>query len=181
MSANIATPELLLAKIDKLTEQVVLFAQIKGFRLSRKDMIKRYGICNSTLNKRIASGTLPPPNLTGAWMMHKVFEFENNIQLQVLPDRPAGTTLYLPKQSTSPTKFALYRHFDVARNLLYVGVSINAVNRLIEHQKDSTWAEKIAFIEITYWNSRHDSLMAERYAIVNQKPLFNKQHSVVPK
>ena len=76
MSANIATPELLLAKIDKLTETVLMLCRMQGKTLTRQEMLKRYGVCNSTLNKRIAAKQLPTPGTDGRWLVAEVFEYE---------------------------------------------------------------------------------------------------------
>lgn len=76
MSANIATPELLLAKIDKLTETVLMLCRMQGRILTRKQMLERYEVCNSTLNKRVAAGVYPSPGADGRWLVAEVFEFE---------------------------------------------------------------------------------------------------------
>jgi predicted DNA-binding transcriptional regulator AlpA len=67
---------LLLEKIDKLTEQVAMLCRMQGKMLNRKQMLERYDVCNSTLNKRVAAGQLPTPGSDGRWLVAEVFEFE---------------------------------------------------------------------------------------------------------
>jgi predicted GIY-YIG superfamily endonuclease len=67
---------------------------------------------------------------------------------------------------------ALYRHFDEQGELLYVGVSLHVIRRLIEHRA-SEWSQDIARIEIEYHPSRKAALKAETAAIAKERPKFN--------
>lgn len=66
----------LLEKIDKLSEQVAMLCRMQGKMLTRKQMLERYDVCNSTLNKRVAAGTYPKPGADGRWLVAEVFQFE---------------------------------------------------------------------------------------------------------
>lgn len=68
----------------------------------------------------------------------------------------------------------LYRHYDEAGVLLYVGVSLNALNRLSQH-KESHWFHDIASVKIEGLPSREDALAAETKAIQAENPLYNIQ------
>lgn len=72
-----------------------------------------------------------------------------------------------------PKAFHLYRHFDDAGLLLYVGVSLSAMGRLERHREASPWFWNIAKVEIQRFSTREESLAAERHAIMNEHPLFN--------
>jgi len=72
----------------------------------------------------------------------------------------------------------LYRHFDEAGELLYVGVTSRLPRRVREHQQHSPWWEKIARIEVKPYPDRQSVLEAERVAIENEKPKFNKRHNL---
>ena len=67
----------------------------------------------------------------------------------------------------------LYRHFDDSGTLLYVGVSLNSINRLSQHKNGSHWFEDIARVEIEKCDSRQNALEAETNAILNENPLHN--------
>ena len=70
-------------------------------------------------------------------------------------------------------KTALYRHFDKEGNLLYVGVSLNAIERTISHRDKSHWHQDIARIEIEWHHSRSAAYYAEKKAIQSEHPRYN--------
>lgn len=71
----------------------------------------------------------------------------------------------------------LYRHFDAAGTLLYVGVSLNAAARL---SKDPSrpWASRVAIVTAQTLPSRAEALAAEKVAIQTENPEFNITHTV---
>lgn len=69
-------------------------------------------------------------------------------------------------------KTSLYRHFDVQGRLLYIGISLNAMARLIDHRQ-SHWYGDIFRVEIEHHKSRPHALYAEALAIMREKPLHN--------
>lgn len=71
-------------------------------------------------------------------------------------------------------KTALYRHFNVDGELLYIGISLSAVGRLKQHMADKGWAGDIASVHIEHYPTRKAALDAEREAIISEKPLWNK-------
>lgn len=76
---------------------------------------------------------------------------------------------------TSPTD--LYRHWDAEGRLLYVGISLSAVQRLAAHRQSSRWYPRIKWIEIERHPTREAALEAERIAIRDEKPLCNLDHN----
>lgn len=68
---------------------------------------------------------------------------------------------------------ALYRHFDGAGVLLYVGVSLSAVQRLAQHRQTAHWFEQIARVTIEWLPTRQRALEAETWAIANEGPVHN--------
>jgi len=71
----------------------------------------------------------------------------------------------------------LYRYFDDKGALLYVGISLNTVARAIQHKK-AEWFPKFRKITREIYASREDALEAERLAIQNEKPIYNKSHNL---
>lgn len=71
-------------------------------------------------------------------------------------------------------KTALYRHFDSAGRLLYIGISLSVVTRLSQH-KNSRWFEDIRRIEVQWLPTRREAQHAEAVAIWNEKPKWNRQ------
>lgn len=67
----------------------------------------------------------------------------------------------------------LYRHFNKDGVLLYVGISLNAITRLMAHRDNCHWWNEIASITIESFPDRNSVRDAERMAIYNEKPLHN--------
>lgn len=70
-------------------------------------------------------------------------------------------------------KTSLYRHFDAEGNLLYIGISLSALNRLSQHADNSHWFEKISNVTIQHFPNRSAALVAEALAIAKENPAFN--------
>jgi hypothetical protein len=87
-------------------------------------------------------------------------------QAEQLPPPPPPYVVRAPGVS-------LYRHFDEAGLLLYVGISGRPKTRLSEHRRDAPWFWSIATIKMEVFPDRASALQAEREAVQNEKPLFN--------
>jgi hypothetical protein len=67
----------------------------------------------------------------------------------------------------------LYRHFDAADTLLYVGISLYPIARLQVHNGASHWASQIATVRIVPFPTRSEAEAAEQHAIRAENPLYN--------
>lgn len=76
-----------------------------------------------------------------------------------------------------PLPFFVYRHFDKEGRLLYVGMSLSAVERLHQHMKDSPWAAEIATITVDRYDDKGEAQNAETTAIIMERPLWNDHHN----
>jgi hypothetical protein len=76
-------------------------------------------------------------------------------------------------------RIALYRHFDAAGRLLYVGVSADPVRRGYEHACRTPWKAQSVKMEAVWLPSREDALQAEAEAIRTEAPIFNVQRPSV--
>lgn len=75
-------------------------------------------------------------------------------------------------------KTHLYRCYDNQDQLLYLGVSLSAFRRFIQHKTRSKWAKDVVkHIYIEYFDSRDLALAAEEEAIKTEYPKFNIQHN----
>jgi hypothetical protein len=72
---------------------------------------------------------------------------------------------------------ALYRFFDNAGELLYVGITMNPAARWKQHSKDKDWWTEVANITVEPHPGREAVLEAERLAILTEKPLYNTVHN----
>jgi len=71
---------------------------------------------------------------------------------------------------------SLYRHFSKDDSLLYIGISLSALNRLGQHSSNSHWYTKISKVTIEHFDTRTAAMAAEREAIILEKPAHNIQH-----
>ena len=71
---------------------------------------------------------------------------------------------------------ALYRFYDSEDALLYVGITKNITQRWSQHKKTKSWWRKVASREVVWFDSRPRALLAERRAIVAERPLHNDPH-----
>jgi predicted GIY-YIG superfamily endonuclease len=71
------------------------------------------------------------------------------------------------------SKTALYRHFNKENELLYVGISLNALNRLGQHKEHAHWFSDITDVRIEHFETRELALKAERDAVVKENPKHN--------
>jgi predicted GIY-YIG superfamily endonuclease len=69
----------------------------------------------------------------------------------------------------------LYRHFAGDGCLLYVGISLSAINRLAQHREHSEWFQQIRKVTINTFPNREAARIAESYAIKTENPIFNLQ------
>lgn len=69
---------------------------------------------------------------------------------------------------------ALYRHFDADGALLYVGISVDPVARAKSHQAGSPWWEFVSSSDVDWYLTEVDAAAAERRAIAEEAPIFNK-------
>lgn len=74
----------------------------------------------------------------------------------------------------------LYRLFDDAKRLLYVGITCNPAARFSSHGGDKEWWTQVATIALEHLSSRAELESAERAAIRDERPRFNLVHVPQP-
>ena len=71
----------------------------------------------------------------------------------------------------------MYRLYDEAGSLLYVGASSTPAARLMEH-RDKAWWPAIDSMTVEQFNSRREALVAETAAIGSERPRYNRRRSI---
>ncbi|WP_395159053.1 hypothetical protein [Ilumatobacter sp.] len=72
----------------------------------------------------------------------------------------------------------LYRMYDIAGRLLYVGVTNGGLRRFMEHSKDKTWWREVDSIKVEHAHCTRSVIeRMERDAIVAESPLYNVAHN----
>src|SRR4051812_42754746 len=77
-------------------------------------------------------------------------------------------------------KTSLYRHFDASGALLYVGISLSALNRLSQHRDNAGWFASIASVTIEHFPDHPAAKLAEKAAIQSEHPRHNSHWQVKP-
>lgn len=68
---------------------------------------------------------------------------------------------------------ALYRHFDRAGMVIYIGIAVDPAKRESAHRCYSQWRDKIHRIEVEWFDTRYAAVAAERAAIAAESPKWN--------
>lgn len=74
---------------------------------------------------------------------------------------------------TNDTPTTLYRLFDAAGDLLYVGISTRPMQRVREHSKGQTWWTEVASQTFEHFPTRPEAATAELAAIRTENPRYN--------
>ena|ERR1700683_960621 len=76
---------------------------------------------------------------------------------------------------------SVYRHFNGAGDLLYIGISRNVSWRLMAHERNAGWWRDVRTVTISEpYPTRAEALQAEAAAIEAERPRFNQQHHPDP-
>ena len=81
---------------------------------------------------------------------------------------------------TASVKTTLYRHFNANGKLLYVGISLSALQRLSQHADHSDWYNKISRVEMEHFPDRPSAMAAEKKAVISEGPLHNIHYKKTP-
>ncbi|WIC40283.1 GIY-YIG endonuclease [Gordonia phage Holliday] len=88
------------------------------------------------------------------------------------PKRPA----VVPEPSKTQGQF-LYRFYNRAGVLLYVGITDNPLRRWKEHSKSKPWWPEVSQLTQDWYPDRASVEAAERHFIVNEHPKYNIVHN----
>lgn len=84
-------------------------------------------------------------------------------------------------RASNPTlaerRTTLYRFYDVADRLLYVGITGRHVVRWVQHSGDKQWWPEVSRVSVEHHPDRQSALDAERAAIQSESPAYNVVHS----
>jgi predicted GIY-YIG superfamily endonuclease len=72
---------------------------------------------------------------------------------------------------------ALYRFYDKAGGLLYIGISNSVPRRFDQHEDTKPWYTQVRDVKVEHYPSRPAALAAEEKAIKTECPKYNIQHN----
>lgn len=75
------------------------------------------------------------------------------------------------------TRTALYRHYDAAGALLYVGITDCLTERDKQHRATAHWHGEVMRTETQWCDGRQAALIAEWEAIRDENPIHNKRRA----
>lgn len=84
----------------------------------------------------------------------------------------------MPRNEAAPT--ALYRLFDEAGRLLYIGITTNPEQRFSSHASTAPWWPLVADKKVEWLSNRQGAERAEVEAIKAEGPLYNRAGSDSP-
>lgn len=73
----------------------------------------------------------------------------------------------------------LYRCWSENGTLLYIGATSNLAKRQKQHALTSPWWSLVSRVSTESFDHRWQAMAAERAAIVNEQPLFNRQRHYI--
>ncbi|MFD1309753.1 GIY-YIG nuclease family protein [Streptomyces kaempferi] len=79
---------------------------------------------------------------------------------------------------TGADRTALYRLYDEAGQLLYVGITTYPPKRFVEHERDKPWWSQVVRRDVEWVESRVKAETAERCAIAAEQPRYNRIHNI---
>jgi hypothetical protein len=88
--------------------------------------------------------------------------------------------LKLSNPSYPEVMTCVYRLYDAAGRLLYVGVAYDFDLRFYTHSKQKDWWPEVAHKEITWFANRLDALHEEARAIRDEAPIHNERGGINP-
>lgn len=94
----------------------------------------------------------------------------------VLISHWSGRRIRLPRFVAPPQlneSTTLYRWFNTANELLYVGISNNVARRTDQHNDSKAWWNQVDYCRVERFASRGLALAAETEAIHNEHPIYN--------
>lgn len=74
---------------------------------------------------------------------------------------------------TFDQKTDVYRLYDSASRLLYVGVAVNGYARLETHRREKPWRASVRRVVMTQYGNRWTALYVEACAIRDESPIHN--------
>lgn len=82
---------------------------------------------------------------------------------------------------TATARTALYRLYDTADVLLYVGITVDTGTRWWNHAREKNWWGQVARKDVTWFSDRESAEAAEATAIAAESPRYNVTHSTFRK
>lgn len=88
--------------------------------------------------------------------------------------------LALASRSYPAVMTCVYRLYDVAGTLLYVGVAYDFDTRFAQHAAHQPWWPRVAHRDVIWFDNRLDACYEEARAIAHEAPAYNDRAGIWP-
>ncbi|MFI1194147.1 GIY-YIG nuclease family protein [Micromonospora sp. NPDC020750] len=116
-------------------------------------------------------------------LLRDVLTTHERMAARLRPDEP----IWLQRENLNSFLYELRREetvlyfwYDAAGVLLYIGITRDLAVRQTNHAKRSSWSVFARRCEVEPFPSRREAEVAEKAAIEQHRPLFNRQHNDTP-
>lgn len=162
-------------------QRILYDAEIRGFglrvtRAGGKSWIYNYSFCG--VERRMTIGRFPAMSASVARSTAKEMRAASDLGRDPLAEQrrvrreEAKSTAAL-RAPQSKTCHYLYRMFDDASDLLWVGETKDVGERLKNHRAQSRWYHEFAMLTLVRLASRAEAQAAEHIAIRDENPRYN--------
>lgn len=80
--------------------------------------------------------------------------------------------------ASNPADCSVYRIYDAAGDLLYVGITNGGMRRQARHIAQKEWASEMARTEWEHYPRRAEAILRERHLIQTEHPKYNSVHAL---
>lgn len=79
----------------------------------------------------------------------------------------------MSESSAADRPHTLYRFYDSAERLLYVGTTVNLPVRIQQHQAGKSWWAEVATTRTEHYSDQRSARSAEQAVIESERPRYN--------
>lgn len=90
-----------------------------------------------------------------------------------MPEQVSGKMIHPGVQPKGSEDTAVYRLYDAAGRLLYVGMGRNPMNRWSSHADQHAWWPQVVTFTVLWHTTRKEAAADERHALRNEAPVHN--------
>lgn len=88
------------------------------------------------------------------------------------------TSLAHAQPSAREVSTSVYRYYDRAGMLIYVGITRQGMGRNRQHNQNAEWWQHVTSQEVEHYSTRAEAAAREKALIRRFRPPFNKQHNI---
>jgi hypothetical protein len=127
--------------------------------------------CVACYKYLMRTGTERPKRLCDNQEELNYRKFNRQLEKRRMGEVPR-TVLVAPLSQDRNELTTVYRFYDKAGSLMYVGITNNGLSRFQNHSRKEWWS-RVATIKVEHWPTRQKALIREAFFIAKLKPELN--------